>query len=180
MKAYSMDLRERVVAACDAGDDTREEIAARFSVSVAWVRRLLQAAARDRLDRAQAPRRRPTARLRRRRRRAAPPGGPGRHRRHAGGAGARPPASPAAPRPCTGRWSGWGSREKKVAAGGRAGPARAEGRAGGLAPEFAAVDPARLVFVDETGATTAMDPPYGRARAACGSTARCRTATGRS
>ncbi len=29
--------------------------------------------------------------------------------------------------------------------------------------EFAAVDPARLVFVDESGATTAMDRTYGRA-----------------
>lgn len=29
--------------------------------------------------------------------------------------------------------------------------------------EFAAIDPSRLVFVDETGATTAMDRTYGRA-----------------
>ena len=42
MKAYSMDLRERVVAACDARDGTREQIAARFSVSVSWVRDLLK------------------------------------------------------------------------------------------------------------------------------------------
>ena len=42
MKAYSTDLRERVVAACDAGDATREKIAARFSVSVPWVRKLLR------------------------------------------------------------------------------------------------------------------------------------------
>jgi transposase len=42
MRAYSIDLRERVVAACDAGDGTREEIAARFSVSVAWVRKLIR------------------------------------------------------------------------------------------------------------------------------------------
>jgi transposase len=42
MRAYSNDLRERVVAACDARDGTRERIAARFSVSVAWIRRLLQ------------------------------------------------------------------------------------------------------------------------------------------
>ena len=37
-----MDLRERVVAACDAGDATREQVAARFSVSVSWVRNLLR------------------------------------------------------------------------------------------------------------------------------------------
>jgi transposase len=42
MKTYSMDLRERVVAACDARDGTREQIAARFSVSVSWVRDLLK------------------------------------------------------------------------------------------------------------------------------------------
>ena len=29
--------------------------------------------------------------------------------------------------------------------------------------EFAAVDPARLVFLDETGASTAMDRTHGRA-----------------
>src|SRR3954452_22977782 len=42
MKAYSMDLRERVVAACDACDATREQIAARFSVSVSWIRDLMR------------------------------------------------------------------------------------------------------------------------------------------
>src|SRR3954469_18055440 len=42
MKPYSMDLRERVVAARDARDGTREQIAARFSVSVSWVRDLLK------------------------------------------------------------------------------------------------------------------------------------------
>jgi transposase len=42
MRPYSNDLRERVVAACDAGGATRERIAERFCVSVAWIRRLLQ------------------------------------------------------------------------------------------------------------------------------------------
>jgi transposase len=42
MKAYSIDLRERVVAACDAGDATREQVAARFSVSISWIRKLLR------------------------------------------------------------------------------------------------------------------------------------------
>jgi transposase len=42
MKAYSMDLRERVVAACDTGDATRAQIADRFSVSVSWIRDLLR------------------------------------------------------------------------------------------------------------------------------------------
>src|SRR4051794_11143495 len=42
MKTYSMDLRERVVAACDEGIATREQVAARFAVSVRWVRDLLK------------------------------------------------------------------------------------------------------------------------------------------
>jgi transposase len=37
-----MDLRGRVVAACDEGVDAREEIAERFSVSVSWIRDLLR------------------------------------------------------------------------------------------------------------------------------------------
>ena len=42
MKAYSTDLRERVVAACDTRAGTREQIAARFAVSASWVRKLLR------------------------------------------------------------------------------------------------------------------------------------------
>ena len=42
MEAYSMDLRVRVVAACDARDGTREQIAERFSVSASWIRDLLR------------------------------------------------------------------------------------------------------------------------------------------
>jgi transposase len=41
MNAYSMDLRERVVAACDRGEGTREQIDRRFCVSVPWVYKLL-------------------------------------------------------------------------------------------------------------------------------------------
>lgn len=40
-KALSMDLRERVVAAHDAGEST-SAVATRFKVSAAWVRRLIQ------------------------------------------------------------------------------------------------------------------------------------------
>ena len=42
MDAYSEDLRQRVVQACDDGILTREEIAEQFHVSTAWIRRLLQ------------------------------------------------------------------------------------------------------------------------------------------
>ena len=41
MTPYSMDLRERVLNACDAGSDP-EEVAETFSVSASWVRRLKQ------------------------------------------------------------------------------------------------------------------------------------------
>jgi len=37
-----MDLRDRVVSACDAGELTRKEIAEECSVSVRWVRKLLR------------------------------------------------------------------------------------------------------------------------------------------
>ena len=49
MNAYSMDLGERVVAACDRGEGTREEIARRFRVDSAAAERLRQAVA-DRPD----------------------------------------------------------------------------------------------------------------------------------
>jgi transposase len=41
MKPYSMDLRQRVLNACDAGKGTKT-VAATFGVSPAWVRRLKQ------------------------------------------------------------------------------------------------------------------------------------------
>jgi transposase len=41
MQAYSMDLRQRVISACDAGKGTKE-VATTFDVSPAWVRRLKQ------------------------------------------------------------------------------------------------------------------------------------------
>lgn len=42
MKTLSLDLRERIVAAYDAGDATRETVAGRFRVSVGMVKKLLQ------------------------------------------------------------------------------------------------------------------------------------------
>ena len=38
---YSLDLRARVVAAVDAGGATHAQVAARWSVSLGWVRKLL-------------------------------------------------------------------------------------------------------------------------------------------
>lgn len=42
MKTLSLDLRERIVAAYDAGDATRAMVAARFRVSLGMVKKLLQ------------------------------------------------------------------------------------------------------------------------------------------
>jgi transposase len=42
MKAYSMDLRERVVAAAEEGVMSHEEIADTFQVSVSWIGKLLK------------------------------------------------------------------------------------------------------------------------------------------
>ena len=42
MEAYSQDLRKRVVHACDAGTETQQQVANRFGVSTAWIRKLLK------------------------------------------------------------------------------------------------------------------------------------------
>lgn len=41
MKTYSLDLRQRVLAACDLGEMTQAEVAQRFQVSRQWLVRLL-------------------------------------------------------------------------------------------------------------------------------------------
>ena len=42
MEAYSMDLRQRVIQACDEKAGTLAAIAERFSVSVSWITKLKQ------------------------------------------------------------------------------------------------------------------------------------------
>jgi transposase len=42
MEAYSLDLRERICAACDEGAETREEVAERFGVGRWFVQKLLR------------------------------------------------------------------------------------------------------------------------------------------
>ena len=42
MKTISMDLRERILATYDQGEETRETVARRFRVSVGMVKKLLQ------------------------------------------------------------------------------------------------------------------------------------------
>ena len=41
MVAYSIDLRQRVLAAVDAGQETQGQIASRFTVSTRWIRKLV-------------------------------------------------------------------------------------------------------------------------------------------
>lgn len=40
MRSYSLDLRERVVAAVEAKEGTWKEIAARFRLSVSWITKI--------------------------------------------------------------------------------------------------------------------------------------------
>ena len=40
MRTYSIDLRERVIRACDEGVGTQAEIAELFGVSVSWIKKL--------------------------------------------------------------------------------------------------------------------------------------------
>jgi transposase len=42
MRTYSLDLRERVVRACDEKVGTRTKIAELFGVSVSWIKKLLR------------------------------------------------------------------------------------------------------------------------------------------
>ena len=42
MEAYSLDLRQRIVNACDDGEETHEEIAQRFAVSISFITKLLR------------------------------------------------------------------------------------------------------------------------------------------
>jgi transposase len=42
MATISMDLRKRILTACDRGDSTREQVASRFEVSLGMVKKLLQ------------------------------------------------------------------------------------------------------------------------------------------
>ena len=46
MVAYSIDLRQRVLAAVDAGEETQQQIARRFTVSTRWIRKLVAQRAR--------------------------------------------------------------------------------------------------------------------------------------
>ena len=114
MNAYSMDLRERVVAACDRGEGTREEIAERdfasespgytacYSAGVTPARSRRSPTAAGRSPRSTRPPQSGSARPS-----LTAPTPPWRN------CGMRP-GSPAAPRRCTARWANSGCLEKKT------------------------------------------------------------------
>src|SRR5918998_5009278 len=117
---------------------------------------------RDRIDRTEATRRRAGPGLRRRGRRAAPRGRSRRRRCHPGGAGPRRRRGLLR----LGRAPGLGpagdhAKKKSRRAAEQDRPELKAERAA-WREEFAAVDPSPLVFVDESGASTAMDRTYGR------------------
>jgi transposase len=163
MRPYSLDLRQRVLAALDASEGSQPEIARRFRVSVSFITRLLQ-------------RRRQTGSVD-----PAP---------HGGG---HPPALDRAGRrklrqlvreqpdatleelasrvgvPC-GRMAIFRAlrklkitRKRKALHATRRDSPRVRRKRRAFREAMAAVDPQHQVFVDETGANTAMTRPYGRA-----------------
>ena len=153
-----MDLRERVVAACDAGDgdpraDRRPLLGQRLLDP-----RAPAAAARDRLDRPEAARRRPGPGLRRRGRRAAPRGGPGRRRRHAGGAGRGRGRGVQRLGGVPGAGAAGDHAKKKSRRAAEQDRPELKAERAAWREEFAAIDPARLVFLDESGADDGDGP----------------------
>jgi transposase len=163
MRPYSRDLRERVAAAVDHGEGSLREIARRFRVSLSFVARLLR-------------RRRQTGALD--------------PRPHGGG---HPPALDRAAlerlrdlvrqqpdatldelrqrigAPCS-RMALWRAvrrlkltRKKKSLHAQQRDDPETQAEREAFRERMAGIDPHRLVFVDETGATTAMTRAYGRA-----------------
>jgi transposase len=163
MRPYSLDLRQRVLAALDAGEGSQPEIAARFRVSVSFITRLLR-------------RRRQTGSVT--------------PKPHGGG---HPPALDRAARrrlrrlvreqadatleelaarvgvPC-GRMAIFRTlrelritRKKKSLHATERDSRRVRRKRRAFREAMAGLDPRRLVFVDETGAHTAMTRTHGRA-----------------
>ena len=175
-RAYSTDLRERVLAAYEAGEGSQSEIARRYRVGErtlsAWLR-----TAREEGRRAPRPRRGGTPAAGRRARGAGRLGG-GAERRHAGRVrrparrARRRAAQPLGPVPGA-EGARPGPQEKTVKAAEQDREDVAEARRAWRA-ELAGVDPARLVFIDETGIDTRMTRAYARAARGGAPWARCR------
>ena len=159
MRAYSMDLRERVWADCRAGMKT-PAVAQKYSVSASWVRRLKQrhkatgSPARKPLSTGQSswPRARPAsanwcAATRTRRSPSC----------------ARGWALRSAPARCATTCGGSSCRSKKVIQAAEQDRPDVEAKRAAWAEKVPGLDPAKLVFLDETGANTEMTRRYSRA-----------------
>jgi transposase len=165
MRAYSLDLRERIVAAIDRGEHSLRQIALLFSVNLSFLVRLLQ-------------RRRATGSVQPKPHRGGPPPklGPTAVRRLLALVRKQPDATLAELRDRLGirchiatiarvlRRHGITRKKKALHAHERDRPDVQADRAA-FTEKLAAVDPEHLVFVDEFGATTAMTRRYGRAPA---------------
>jgi transposase len=163
MRPYSRDLRERVAAAVDQSEGSLREIARRFRVSLSFVARLLrrrrQTGTLDpkphggghppALDRAGLERLRDLVRQQ-------PDATLDELRRRVG-------------TPCS-RMALWRAvrkltltRKKKTLHARQRDDPETQAKREAFREKMAGIDPHRLVFVDETGATTAMTRAYGRA-----------------
>ena len=163
MVAYSIDLRERVLAAVDAGEATQEQIAKRFLVSSRWIRKLIarrvetgEIGPKPNPGGAQAPDPRRSG-----------PGPPGGHRGQARCRAARTPRG-ARLRGLPGdRLAGHQAvehhaKKKSVRAQEQLDP-EVVARRQQWGEWMGAVDPDRFVFLDESHAKTTMTRRYGRA-----------------
>ena len=163
-RAYSTDLRERALAACEAGEGSQSGIATAYRIGERTLSGWLKLAREEGRRPPAAPR--GHAAGGRRGRDAGRPGGgaerrhPGRVRRPAGGP-RRGPAQPLGPVPGA-EGARAGAEEKTVRAAEQDREDVAEARAA-WRDELAGVDPARLIFIDETGIDTRMTRPYARA-----------------
>src|SRR3954471_15597695 len=163
MRPYSTDLRERVAAAVDHGEGSQREIASRFRVSLSFIVRLLQ-------------RRRDADTLEPKPHGGGPPPvlGPDDHRRLDALIGEQPDATLEQLKRRGGfacslktlwlalRRRGPTLKKKSLHADERDRPdVRTKRRS--FRRKVKRIEPERLVFVDETGVTTAMTPTHARA-----------------
>lgn len=164
MQPLSTDLRERIIAAVDNREGSRRQIARRFSVDVSTITRLLQL-------RRQTGSLEPRPRGGRTREPALDPAGLERLRRLVA---RRPDATLAQLRDSLGLTGSlmivWRAlkalgitRKKKTKPADERDRPEVQAKRKAFRGEVKAIEPKRLVFVDETGVTTAMTPTYGRA-----------------
>ena len=164
MAAYSQDLRQRVIDAVERNEGSIRQIAARFVVSLSFVVRLLQTLPPHRLGRAQAPCRADVA----------PPWGRTTWSGSRSWSAQQPDATLEELRQRLGvacsLMAIWRAleklglpRKKKVLHADEQDSPEVQEKRRAFREELAGVDPQRLVFVDESGANTAMTRTYGRA-----------------